>query len=720
MAYSPWIGNLRAGDVLGNYGTVKLAFDEADPRAQPIALAVQVEIAGAGRDHADFEVELFTNLDRRDHAKIFEPLADADQPGSYWVSHRAQPAGHNFDNLVFGTVLRASKCGAYRLTARYRERGATSWWWHNDFSSGARHRDCAILISPRKAARLSLYEANALTVEAMRGGSYENRSTLDDFLPSHDFDGFNPFQLDYLRKDLGFNALWLMPVFPGTRWRWDRASWTWADNELPGSPYSVRDYFSINPWLADNGEKARAKELFVALVDQASEHGLDVFIDIAFNHAGRDVVFGAGGVELGLCAPDEADAWIREARPKWCTRGTEFRDGRAIPRYREAADNGFACAIWAPGDRLNEHIWDDANVDWYFGDYSALGPKYSHGATDYFGNPVWSWDPRGSAEDERDLYYTDLSADADTAAVWAWFAHILPFWIRATNGKLAGVRADFAQGLPNQLWEFMINKTRQARWDFVFLAEVLDPDPVQYRLNKVFDVLTTLDHYLYRKTDVRTGELVGSLEREARIFGGEALLMHNGTSHDESGNPDRWAMVARYAVAASVHGVPMIFMGQPLGVANKLPFREQWSSMYEAWSAGDAERARVAEMYRRINAARERSAELRAASRYFLELASSGFHGEIFAVAKWISRGALDSVVLVFINLNAAGPNTGTFRLPRAIRLAGAYQARNLVADDPNAVLWPAAKSAAELSASGIFVRLSMPNEVQYLELIPA
>lgn len=708
MAYGPWIGNLRVNGVLGNYGTVKLLFDESDPNAQAIELAVRVELAGAGRRSEDFEVEVFTNLDRRDHAKIFEPLASSDRPDSYWVSHRLDPAGQNFDNLVFGTVLRVSKCGAYRLTARYRERGSNFWWWHNNFASGARHRDCAILVSPQKASRLSLYEANALTVEAMRGGSYENRSTFDDFLPSHDFDGFNPFQLDYLRKELGFNALWLMPVFPGTRWRWDRASWMWADNELPGSPYSVRDYFSINPWLADNGEKARAKELFVEVVDQAAAHGLDVFLDIAFNHAGRDIIFGAGGVELGLCAPDEADAWIREARSRWCTRGSEFRDGGVIPHYREQANNGFECAVWAPGDRLNEHIWDDANVDWFFGDYSALGPKYS----------MWPYDERGSAEDERDLYYTDLSANADVAAVWAWFAHILPFWIRATGGKLAGVRADFAQGLPNQLWEFMINKTRQVRWDFVFLAEVLDPDAIQYRLNKVFDVLTTLDHHLYRKTELRTGELVGSLEREAKMFGGDALVMHNGTSHDESGNPDRWAMVARYAIAAAVHGVPMIFMGQPLGVANKLPFREQWSSMYEAWSADDAERARVAEMYRRINVAREGSAELRSASRYFLELAGGGFHGEIFAVAKWVSRGAVDSVVLVFINLSASGTNAGTFRLPSAIRLAGAYQAKNLVADDPNASIWAAAKTAAELYASGVYVRFSMPNEVQYLVLI--
>jgi hypothetical protein len=178
-------------------------------------------------------------------------------------------------------------------------------------------------------------------------------------------------------------------------------------------------------------------------------------------------------------------------------------------------------------------------------------------------------------------------------------------------------------------------------------------------------------------------------------------------------------MVARYAVAASVYGAPMVFMGQPLGLAEKQAFRESWSSLYEAWTGPDPDRGPVAEMYRRINAAREGSPELRGRSRYFLSLAGGGFHGEVFSVARWVSRGAVDSVVLVFVNLSTSRTPVATFAVPRSIRLAGSYRARNLVAGDAGADIWPDPRSAEEIYTSGVAVTFAFPNEVQYLNLAP-
>lgn len=719
MAYGPWIGNLTVGGTPGNYGTVKFLIDEDEPGAEH-GFVVRVEVARGEHDPGAFDVQVFTNVNRRDFARIHEPLHLSDAADSYWVSHPMHHADESFANLVFEANLPVTRCGAYRLTARYRLRGLDTWWWHNDFApfpGAARQRDCAVVVSPRKAATVRLYEANALTVEATQGGDYENRSTLDDFLSAHDFDGFNPFHVGYVQSTLGFNSLWLMPVFPQTRWRWDRSAWDWGSNDSPGSPYATRDYWSINPWLADTAEPHRALDLFQQVVEEADAAGVDVFIDVALNHAGRDVVFGDGAVRLGLCAPEERDAWVREVRPGWCTRGVDFREGWAIPHYREPAANGFECAVWAPADRLNEHVWDDANVDWFFGDYSALGPKPFAAGHDYWGRRVGHADPRGNAEDERDLYYTRLD-DNETAALWRYFAFLFPFWLERTNGRLAGTRADFAQGLPNQLWEFIVNKTRQTRWDFVFLAEVLDPDPIQYRLNKIFDLLTTKDHHLYRKTDVRMSELVGSLEGEARLFGSDALVMHNGTSHDEEGNAERWVMTARYAVAASLFGAPMVFMGQPLGQASKQAFRERWENLYHRWNEPDPGRDDVARIYKRVNTARDASPELTGPHRYFLGLATGGFDEQIFSVARWLEAGATDAVVLVFVNLSASGGKAATFAIPERLRLDGTYQAVNLVADDPSAHLWPAARDAGDIRTNGVYVQFSLPNEVQYLRLI--
>lgn len=723
MPYEPWIGNLLVRGRPGNYGTVKLLVDEAGA-ASSASLPVQVEIAAQGHPGDAFEVEIFTNLDRRDFAKTFEPLSDSSNPASsYWLRHPMRYDRTSHGNLVYEATLQVTRCGAYRLTARYRLAGAQAWWWHNDFSpspGAPRQRDCAIVVSPGKATMLRLYEANALTIEAVQGGSYENRSTLDDFLPSHDFDGFNPFQLDHVAHTLGFNTLWLMPVFPNTRWRWDIPSWRWTGNDDPGSPYGSRDYWSINPWLADNEHKDRAMELFQELVRRAAELQLDVFMDVAFNHAGRDVVYGQGAVDLALCSAAQRDEWIREVRPAWCTRGNEFVDGGVIAHYRERAASGFECAVWAPADRLNEHVWDDANVDWYFGDYASLGPKPG-AARDPQGRGALFEDPRGGAEDERDLFYTDLASEdaADTERLWQYFAYIVPYWLARTDGRLAGIRADFAQGLPNQLWEYIVNKARQARWDFVFLAEVLDPDCVQYRLNKVFDVLTTKDHHLYRASDLTMGHLYGSLEAEARIFGSDAIVMHNGTSHDEQGNTDMWAMTARYAIAAALYGAPMVFMGQPLGLADKQSFRHHWADMYREWLQEDERRAPVAQMYHRINAARATERALSSPFRYFLQRKGGGFDEGIFSVARWAAPGDGASVVLVFVNLSTTQARGALFDIPLDVRLEGRYQARNLVADEPQATLWPAARSAADIHELGVAVLFSFPNEVQYLELVP-
>jgi hypothetical protein len=718
MNYTPWIGNLTVSTMAGNYGTVKLFLDESAP--SELTISVTVEIAAQGMPADMFEVDVFTNLNRRDFARAFEPLTESEnQESSYWLSFRMTLITESFDNFVYRAQLPVTKCGAYRLTTRYRPAGSEKWWWHNEFaphSGQALQRDCAILVSPTKARRLRVYEANALTVEAVQGGDYQSRSTLDDFLSSRDFDGFNPFHLNYICKTLGFNVLWLMPVFPITRWRWDSTTWNWASNDNPGSPYSTRDYWSINPWLANDGTSERAMQLFLELIYTAEAQGLDVFIDTAFNHAGRDVIFGSGAVKLGLCTPQEADSWIREVHPMWCTRGNEFNNGHAITHYREKSQNGFSCALWGPADRLNEHVWDDANVDWFFGDYSSLGPKACN-AHDYHGHPVQFVDERGGAEDERDLFYTDLSVDSEVHSLWRYFALILPYWLERTSGKLAGMRADFAQGLPNQLWEFIVNTCRQKRWDFIFLAEVLDPDPVQYRLNKVFDVLTTKDHYLYRESQLKTSQIIRSLESEARIFSTDALIMHNGTSHDEHGNPDKWAMVARYAISACVYGMPMVFMGQPLGLDDKLPFRESWSDMYMAWTKPDMDRTPVAEMYRRINAARDGFPELMSTQRYFLNLKDGGLQETVFAVARWVDAGSFDSVVLVFVNLSTANTGNATFGVPKTIRLCGHYMARNLMADNPAAPVWADPITATDIYENGIYVSFSYPNEVQYIQL---
>jgi len=92
------------------------------------------------------------------------------------------------------------------------------------------------------------------------------------FSPSGDFRGIEA-QFPRLEK-LGVTVLWLMPVHPPGQLK--------KKGPL-GSPYSVRDYYAINP---DYGTAADLKHLVAA----AHAHGFKIIIDIVANHTSWDSV----------------------------------------------------------------------------------------------------------------------------------------------------------------------------------------------------------------------------------------------------------------------------------------------------------------------------------------------------------------------------------------------------------------------------------------------
>ncbi len=52
-----------------------------------------------------------------------------------------------------------------------------------------------------------------------------------------------------------------------------------------GSPYAVKDYYSVNPDLADNPAERLSE--FAALIERTHRHGMKVIIDIVHNHVAR-------------------------------------------------------------------------------------------------------------------------------------------------------------------------------------------------------------------------------------------------------------------------------------------------------------------------------------------------------------------------------------------------------------------------------------------------
>jgi len=114
-----------------------------------------------------------------------------------------------------------------------------------------------------------------------------------------------------------------------------------------------------------------------------------------------------------------------------------------------------------------------------------------------------------SAQDWFDYSTNTGSFDQTTQTVWNYFANCLVYWLNqtgCTNGTPAsqtsvgvdGIRADFAEGLPPQCWEYIINKVRSQKWDFVFLAEDLDANGPAFRSSRDFDVVNDTVYSSFR------------------------------------------------------------------------------------------------------------------------------------------------------------------------------------------------------------------------------
>jgi hypothetical protein len=699
------------------------------------------------------KAEVFSNLDRRDYADvdfngdtipdgIKPPLGNSITTNDTGAYFRAYPMS-SLNLRTYTWTGTASKSGAYRLTARYKLQGDTNWYW---YSSDGR-RDHAIVVSPKKALNMTLYEVNPLTVKATNNDK-PGRSTFADLLEGNP-DSFTNFNLGYLNK-LQVNCLWFQPIHPSAdTLRGDAGGYD------PGSPYATRDYFAVAPILGSGDSESSAMAEFTNFVHRCDTNAtsvgtINIMLDGVFNHTAWDAVMGQGGVDLGFATTNSQT--MPGTRPGWYAYWQDY--GQPATFYNGVYDNDIATAP----DRGDFGKWDDV-AELYFGKYSALVRN----------NPA----NNGDYTNEGDTY--DFAGmTADTAALWKYFGYYTEFWLKKTGHPTNNVdaayddygidslRCDFGQGLPPQLWEYIINRTRKMKWNFVFMAETLDGGVPGYRSNRHFDILN--ENLVFRFTQEKINQsyqLRQALEDRRNAYSGGAVLL-NLTGHDEvMPDNDPWLVASRYGAVSAVDGLPMIFYGQEWGIGlfnpsapdNKndgflhghelnfgkyIPHFKQWNKL-TVWEAAPDNSDGLAQWYGRVNWARLNSPALRSQNRYFLSKVGGGEEGSIMAVAKYeVPNGspATNDVVLAFALFLRHGEShfgsAANFDLQGAWNLLGlntgkSYRVRNLASSDASAYLtsgWP--QTGQQLWDNGIFVHLGGGTNlsitadgqlVQYLKL---
>jgi hypothetical protein len=375
--------------------------------------------------------------------------------------------------------------------------------------------------------------------------------------------------------------------------------------------------------------------------------------------------------------------------------------------------------------------------------------------------------------------YDFVGMDAGTRDLWRYFAYYPEYWLRKTghgganstpaDGNYAqrlalddrgidGLRCDFGQGLPPQVWEYIINRTRHLKWNFVFMAETLDGGVPGYRSNRHFDILN--ESLVFKFTQEHVGaswQVRQALEDRRTAYRGGTVLL-NLTSHDEvMPESDPWMTASRYGTLSMVDGVPMIFYGQEWGIAPSsggagtansgfahfeqnfgkwVPHFKRWNKL-TVWENPPAFSGGLPEWYSRVNRARHASPALRSVNRFFLpRMSDGGDNPLIVATAKYDVPGAgpaVGDVVLAFgLMLNAAHDEAQeTYNLQACWSQLGldtnkTYNVRNLAAIDPSAYLWPSNVPGSQLWNDGVWVHLQADHGgpitadgalVQYLKL---
>ncbi len=255
-----------------------------------------------------------------------------------------------------------------------------------------------------------------------------------------------------------------------------------------GSPYAVKDYYSVNPDLAL--DPAKRMDEFKALINRAHQHGIKVMIDIVPNHVARHYQsLGKPDGVRDFGADDNTSLEYHKNNNFYYVPGQAFMvpDTDVKPLGGEAhplADGKFAemPAKWTGnGARAAK---PDQN-DWY------ETVKINYGV-----KPDGSYDFERLPADYATKSYAEHAAfwqGKELPDSWLKFRQITEFWL---DFGVDGFRFDMAEMVPVEFWSYLNSHIKLKNPQAVLLAEVYQP-----QLYRDYVGLGKMD-YLYDKVGV--------------------------------------------------------------------------------------------------------------------------------------------------------------------------------------------------------------------------
>lgn len=307
---------------------------------------------------------------------------------------------------------------------------------------------------------------------------------------------------------------------------------------IAGSPYAIKDYYDVNPFLADKVEKRM--EEFEALVKRTHRAGMKVIIDFVPNHTARQY-------------------------------------------HSDVAPDGVADF----GQNDNTGLGFDANNNYYYIPNQIFAPSLDLGRD---GNAYVEFPAKATGNDAftafpgcNDWYETaklNYGRDYGNSSnhfmpvpdTWFKMLNILRFWC---SKGVDGFRCDMAFMVPTEFWQWVIPNVKEHYPDVIFIAEIYDVSLYrQFIFNAGFD-------YLYDKVNLydTLRDIECNHHSAARLTncwqtveGLEPYMLNFLENHDEqrfaslffAGDATR--VLPSLAVSAFIGtGAMMIYAGQELG-----------------------------------------------------------------------------------------------------------------------------------------------------------
>lgn len=212
-----------------------------------------------------------------------------------------------------------------------------------------------------------------------------------------------------------------------------------------GSPYAIKDYYDIDPDLAQNVEQ-RMQE-FEDLVERTHRAGLKVIIDFVPNHVARQ--YHSDAAPSGVKDLGEDDQTEKHFSP---TNNFYYHPGEALCLDQIGTEN-LASSPYeempARSTGNNQFSAHPHRNDWYETIKLNYGVDYCGGAVEYF----WP-----------------------LPNTWTKMTEILLFWAAK---KVDAFRCDMAEMVPVAFWHYAIAEVKKQYPQVQFIAEVYDPS--QYR-----------------------------------------------------------------------------------------------------------------------------------------------------------------------------------------------------------------------------------------------